>query len=165
MRCRLRIQAYPAASDVARRGFTLIEVMVALVILSTSGLVLFSWISHNLATATRLRESQASSQLQLEGVAWLQTVNPATEPEGERELSGLRLTWRSMLVEPMRTEFDHGGLLLPRWALGLYRVNATVTRIETGRRAEWVQLVAGWTPAAAVVVQQPTPPAPPRVRP
>jgi general secretion pathway protein I len=147
------------------RGFTLIEVVVALVILSTSGLVLFSWISQNLATATRLRESQAISQLQLEGVSWLSTINPVVEPEGERDVSGLLLTWRSTLVEPMRAEFDYGGALIPRWALGLYRVNASVTQVATGRRAEWEQLLAGWKPANAVVMQQPSPQAPAKVRP
>lgn len=155
-------QAVLARGD---RGFTLIEVVVALVILSTSGLVLFSWISQNLATATRLHESQAVSQLQLEGVSWLSTVNPAAEPEGERELSGLRLTWRSTLVEPMRNEFDHGGILVPRWALGLYRVSASVTQVETGRRADWEQMVAGWKPAGALVGQPPSPQPPPKGRP
>ena len=131
----------------ASSGFTLLEVVVALVILSTSGLALFSWISQNLATATRLQQSQIRSQLQLEGVSWLSTINPATEPEGERELGGMRLAWRSTLIEPMRPEFDYGGGLLPRWILGLYRLEASITRIDTGLRADWIQVAAGWRPA------------------
>lgn len=133
-----------------RRGFTLLEVIVALVILSTSGLVLFGWINQNLATATRLRESQARSQLQIEGVSWLATINPAIEPEGEREMGGLRLSWRTTLVEPMRTEFTYGGSLLPRWMIGLYRVNASITRMDGGVRAEWEQVATGWRPVFAV---------------
>lgn len=130
-------------------GFTLLEVIVALVILSTSGLVLFGWISQNLATATRLRESQARSQLQLEGISWLAVINPAVEPEGERELGDLRLNWRTTLVEPMRNEYDSGGLLLPRWAIGLYRANAVVTHVKTGLHVEWEQVMAGWKPVGA----------------
>jgi general secretion pathway protein I len=133
----------------AQRGFTLLEVVVALVILSTSGLMLFSWINQNLETASRLRESQARSQLKIEGVAWLETINPALEPEGEREAGGLRLSWRSALVEPMRSEFDFGGSLVPRWVVGLYRVNARITRVDDGVRAEWDQVVAGWRSAFA----------------
>lgn len=131
-------------TEVRSRGFTLLEVIVALVILSTAGLVLFGWINQNLATATRLRESQARSQLQIEGVSWLSTINPAAEPEGEREMSGLRLTWRTTLVEPMRAEYDYGGALVPRWMVGLYRVNARITRSDTGMQAEWEQVAAGW---------------------
>jgi general secretion pathway protein I len=130
-------------------GFTLLEVIVALVILSTSGLVLFGWISQNLATATRLRESQARSQLQLEGISWLAVINPAVEPEGERELGDLRLSWRTTLVEPMRNEYDSGGLLQSRWTIGLYRANAVVTHLKTGLHVEWEQVMAGWRPVGA----------------
>lgn len=126
------------------RGFTLLEVIVALVILSTAGLVLFGWINQNLATATRLRESQARSQLQIEGVSWLATINPVAEPEGEREMGGLRLTWRATLLEPMRPEFDFGGAIVPRWMIGLYRVNASITRVDGGMRTEWEQVSTGW---------------------
>lgn len=134
----------------AQRGFTLLEVIVALVILSTSGLVLFGWINQNLATVTRLRESQARSQLQLEGVSWLATINPALEPEGEREVAGLRLTWRSELLEPMRPEYNFGGSIVPRWMIGLYRVNASIARKDNGLRADWEQVAAGWQSAFAV---------------
>lgn len=128
------------------QGFTLLEVVVALVILSSSGLVLFSWIHQNLTTATRLRESQLRSQLQVEGVAWLSTVNPALEPDGERDQGGLRMSWRATLVEPMRTEFTYGGSVFPRWALGLYRLQASITRTETGLSVSWEQTAAGWRP-------------------
>ena len=137
------------------RGFTLLEVIVALVILSTSGLVLFGWINQNLATATRLRESQARSQLQLEGVSWLATINPAAEPEGERELPGLRLAWRTTLVEPVHPEYTFGNSFLPRWALGLYRVQASITRLDDGVRADWEQIAAGWKPVRAATGVEP----------
>lgn len=136
-------------SPIRSRGFTLLEVIVALVILATSGLVIFGWINQNLATATRLRESQARSQLQIEGVSWLATIDPAAEPEGEREMGGLRMTWRATLLEPARLEYDMGGNLTPRWAIGLYRVNANITRLDTGLRTEWEQVAAGWKPVFA----------------
>jgi len=139
---------YPRSPSDAQRGFTLLEVIIALVILSTSGLVLFAWINQNLATASRLRESQARSQLQVEGVSWLSTVNPAAEPEGEREMGGLRLTWRATLVEPMRTEFTYGGSLYPRWMVGLYRVNASIARVDGRVQADWEQVIAGWQPVS-----------------
>lgn len=127
-------------------GFTLLEVIVAMVILSTSGLVLFAWINQNLQTARRLQESQARSQMQMEGVSWLATINPALEPEGERQIGDLHLTWRATPIEPMRPEFDFSGSLQPRWLLGLYRLEATIAREPGEVRAEWVQVVAGWRP-------------------
>lgn len=140
-------------------GFTLLEVIVAMVILSTAGLVLFGWINQNLATASRLRESQARSQLQIEGVSWLATINPVAEPEGEREMGGLRLTWRATLLEPMRPEFDFGGGIAPRWLIGLYRVNASITRTETGLRTDWEQVATGWRSLYAAPAAAANPPA------
>ncbi|WP_457445563.1 type II secretion system protein [Roseateles sp. P5_E4] len=139
----------------APRGFTLLEVIVALVILSTAGLVLFGWINQNLATATRLRESQARSQLQIEGVSWLATINPVAEPEGDREMGGLRLTWRATLLEPMRPEFDMGGVIVSRWMIGLYRVNASITRLDSGMRTDWEQVATGWRSAFAAPAANP----------
>lgn len=142
-----RLMALPTRSMGPRdrmAGFTLLEVIVAMVILSTSGLVLFAWLNQNLATATRLQESQARSQLQLEGVSWLATINPALEPEGERQMGDLRLTWRATPIEPMRPEFDFSASMQPRWLLGLYRLDATIVREPGGVRAEWAQVSAGW---------------------
>ena len=129
------------------RGFTLMEVVVALMILATSGLMLFAWINQNLETASRLRDAQARAQLQIEGVAWLGLVNPTVEPQGERHQADLHLSWTSVLVEPPRNEFDFGGGLVSRWELGLYRVQATLKKGDSGPSVQWEQVLAGWRPA------------------
>ena len=126
------------------RGFTLMEVVVALMILATSGLMLFAWVNQNLETASRLRDAQARAQLQIEGVSWLGLVNPSNEPQGERRQGDLHLSWTSTLVEPPRNEFSFGGGLTPRWELGLYRVHATLKRGESGPSVQWEQLLSGW---------------------
>lgn len=130
----------------ARRGFTLIEVIVALVILSTSGLVMFAWLNQNLETARRVQEAQQRAQLQLEGLAWLAKVNPHVEPEGERAEGGLTLSWRATLVEEPRGEFDFGGALFPRWQLALYRVDAKLKRDNPAAEVQWHQLMTGAIP-------------------
>lgn len=129
------------------RGFTLMEVVVALMILATSGLMLFAWVNQNLETASRLRDAQARAQLQIEGVSWLGLVNPSNEPQGERHEGELHLSWTSTLVEPPRNEFSFGGGLVPRWELGLYRVRATLKRGDSGPSVQWEQLLSGWRPA------------------
>lgn len=131
----------------SERGFTLIEVVVALLILATSGLMLFAWINQNLETASRLRDAQARAQLQIEGVAWLGLVNPMAEPQGERQQGDLNLNWTSTPVEAPRNEFDFGGGLFPRWEIGLYRVQATLRRGDSGLSVQWSQVIAGWRPA------------------
>lgn len=127
-----------------QRGFTLIEVVVALAILGTAGLMLFAWISQNLQTAVRLQQAQARAQLQIEGVRWLGLINPAQEPQGEQVQGRLQLRWSATLVEPIRTEFTYGGSMLPRWELGLYQVRARLQDGADGPVVEWEQSVTGW---------------------
>lgn len=122
------------------------EVVVALSLLATAGLVLFAWIQQNLETARRLQEAQARAQLQLEGVAWLNLINPTIEPEGKRDQEDLRLQWTSTPLEPHRTEYSYGENIVPRWELGLYRVHARLHQRESGVSAEWEQVLAGWRP-------------------
>ena len=126
------------------RGFGLLEAIVAMVILGTSGLMIFSWINQNLQTATRLKDAEARAQLQLEAQSWLVSLNPALVPEGARAVGNLRLSWRSELLEPMRDEFDQWGHLVPRWQLGLYRMHLQAQRVDSGQQVEWQQVVAGW---------------------
>jgi general secretion pathway protein I len=125
-------------------GFGLLEAIVALVILGSTGLTLFSWINNNLEAATRLKAIEQRAHDRLEAQAWLATLNPANQPEGGVLLGQLQLTWRSELVEPMHDEFDLFGNLVPRWRLGLYRVTAQVRQVGGGPGEEWQQLIAGW---------------------
>lgn len=127
-----------------QRGFTLIEVVVALAILGTAGMMLFAWISQNLQTAVRLQQAQARAQLQIEGVRWLGLINPARELQGEQIQGRLQLRWSATLVEPTRTEFTYGGSMMPRWELGLYQVRARLQDGADGTVVEWEQSVAGW---------------------
>ena len=129
-----------------QRGFTLIEVVVAMAILGTAGMMLFAWISQNLQTAVRIQQAQARAQLQIEGVRWLGLINPSVEPEGAQDQGELHLRWTSTLVEPPRGEFDFGGSMLPRWELALYRVHAKLHEGQDGPVIEWEQLVTGWAP-------------------
>lgn len=136
------------ASGLTRtRGFTLMEIVVALSLLATSGLVLFAWIQQNLETARRIQEAQARAQLQLEGSSWLSLINPIVEPQGERQQGNLRLDWTSTPLEPPRNEFSYGENIVPRWELGLYQVHARLRSGEAGAAVEWNQIVTGWRPA------------------
>ncbi|MDM4767545.1 type II secretion system protein [Pelomonas sp. SE-A7] len=126
------------------KGFGLLEAIVALVVLATSGLLLFTWINQNLNGAARLKDAEARAQLQLEAQGWVGRFNPAIESAGEREVAGMKLAWRSTLVEPMRDEFNYGANIVPRWQLGLYRLDVKASRLDGSVHAEWQQVVAGW---------------------
>ncbi len=134
----------PRAFAGQQRGFGLLEAVVAMALLGSAGLMLFAWIQSSYDTASRLRAAQDRAQARLEAQAWLAHLNPAREPEGQVSLGAWSLRWSSALVEPMRLEYDYGGALSPRWAVGLYDVRLEVQR--AGDALRWQQRVVGWQP-------------------
>lgn len=125
------------------RGFGLLEAIVAMVILGSAGMVLFTWIRQSLDGASRVREVEQRAALQLEAQEYLSRINPGQRPSGREELPGLALEWSSELTEPMRNEYDYAGNLQPRWQVGLFRLKVKASRASQ-EVVEWTQLQAGW---------------------
>lgn len=126
-----------------QRGFGLLEAIVAIALLGSAGLALFSWVQNSVQTATRLQHAEQRLALQLEGQAWLRHLNPAARASGDEEIGdGLRIRWQSELVEPLRDEDAMGGALQPSWRVGLYRLSVEVAK--EGQSAQWQQLQTGW---------------------
>ncbi len=125
-------------------GFGLLEAIVAIAILGTSGLMLFGWINDNLLTASRLKDAEQRATIQLEVSGYIAKLNPALRPEGQDRIGDLQVEWKSMLLEPMRDEFNYDGYITPHWRLGLFRVSVRARKASTGVQDEWTQIVAGW---------------------
>lgn len=102
----------------------------------------------------RLQQSLANASFRVErtaetlaakenALAWLETVNPMDEPEGETEIGGWTMRWqaRPVAVTPLAEGFRGPSI----YALGLYEVEVTVERggIEdrfTVRKLGWRQV-------------------------
>lgn len=125
------------------RGFGLLEAIVALVILASSGLALFAWIGQNLTDVSRIEDVQARAALQLNALALVTNVNPYAEPKGERRVGGMLVRWSSELVEPLRYSLPFAGGHSPRWQVGLYRLDVVATEEPKGARVEFSVEQAG----------------------
>lgn len=119
------------------RGFGLLEAIVALVILASSGLALFAWIGQNLADVRRTEDVQARAALQLTALAMVGDVNPFVQPRGERRVGAVVVRWTSELVEPLRYSLPFAGAQGPRWEVGLYRLDVVGTDESSGARVEF----------------------------
>lgn len=90
-----------------QRGFTLLEAIVAMVIVASAGTALFSWLNTNLNTVYRIQQVQERDMAIRLGLEWMETINPSLEPHGSVDFEGYRIHWQGEPVEPPR---DGAGL-------------------------------------------------------
>ena len=110
-----------AADPSASAGFTLIEVVVALVILSTVLLAFYEFLSSALASGDRARTAVASYDRGQNALALVTTLNPMEAPQGSFDLGSYRIRWRAQRIgaERQSNGYPSGR---GRFTVALYRV-------------------------------------------
>jgi general secretion pathway protein I len=110
-----------------QQGFTLIEAIVAMVLVATTGMALFSWINSNLITLNRVQEANAESAATSNVVDYLSTVNPMITPEGEAKLGDYQVRWKATISDEPRdgAGYPYGTSL---YQLALYQTQVQVQK-------------------------------------
>lgn len=103
------------------KGFSLLEAIVALAIVATAGLALFAAMNQSVQMALKVESARKSDTAMRNALAWMETVNPALTPMGEKHLGDMVLEWRSEPVEPPRDAMT-GYLQAGLYQVGLYDV-------------------------------------------
>lgn len=103
------------------RGFSLLEAIVALAIVATAGLALFAAMNQSIQMALRAESARKSDTAMRNALAWMEIVNPALTPIGEKRLGSMELEWKSEPVEPPRDAMT-GYLQAGLYQIGLYDV-------------------------------------------
>jgi general secretion pathway protein I len=125
-------------------GFTLLEAIVALAILTAGAMALFAALNGALRGIERAEAAARLDTATLNAIALLEAVNPMQQPQGEVMLGEVRVAWRATPVEapgPALTDYLQPGL----FDVGLYdvavvlEVGGRVERRFVLRRAGWVQ--------------------------
>jgi general secretion pathway protein I len=97
----------PSRSYPRSVGFTLLEAIVAVVLLSTAGLVLFSWINASFDSLNRIELSNARAAAELNAMEFMKTVNPMEQPTGRAKLGEIQMSWRATPVgDPVQNRTD-----------------------------------------------------------
>jgi general secretion pathway protein I len=112
-----------------QHGFTLIEAIVALVLIGTTGMALFSWINSNIITLNRVQEVNAMNSTTINALEFMGTVNPAASPTGQVNLGSYRLEWNSTAATPPRdgTGYPFG---IGLHQLAMYQTRVTVNKAD-----------------------------------
>lgn len=88
---RRRIGAPRRSND----GFTLLEAIVALVIFSTAGLAMFSWINQNLQALARVSDVSAEARAKRNILEFMTDINPMERVTGANDFGAYRIEWRN----------------------------------------------------------------------
>jgi prepilin-type N-terminal cleavage/methylation domain-containing protein len=90
----------PQAHDRVRAaaGFTLIETIVALVVLSTTLIVFYDFLSTVLNGANRVQAAAIAFDRRMNALELATTLNPMDLPQGSFDLGTYRIQWDSQLV-------------------------------------------------------------------
>ena len=124
-------------------GFSLLEAIVAMVLISIAGLALFSWINTSFIGLNRIQESNARAAAQMNALQYLQTINPMARPTGAITLGKLKLTWQARQVsEPAPNILDSGGP--GPFTVALYEVEATITELPDVPESRFTVRLVGY---------------------
>ncbi len=132
-----------------RRGFGLLEAIVALALLAGTGIALFAWINQNLQAASRVQQIAAEAKLQMWAQTVVDTVNPLLQPEGTRDLGDRSVRWRAELLEPQRRNTSFGPEAPGDWRMGLYRLTVDAKDSASGAEVKFEQWRTGQQSEAA----------------
>mgnify|MGYP001570751617 FL=1 len=114
-------------------GFTLLEAVVAMVLISGTGAALLSWINSELGAVSRLQQSNARAEAKVNVMEYMHTVNPMLTPEGNAAFAAFRLSWNAKEVTPVQD-----GLAYPR-GISLYQLALydTLVRVTSPDGTPW----------------------------
>lgn len=117
-------------------GFTLLEAIVALVLISGAGMALFSWINTSIMSLSRIRDANARAEATTNILEYMDRVNPMLAPEGNASLGAYSIRWSAQAISNLTegTNYPRG---LSLYQLALYD---TVVTIRTAEGRAWYEL-------------------------
>jgi len=109
-------------------GFTLIEAIVALVILASAGMAVFAWFNSSFISFQRIEAARQRDEAVRSALGFLETVNPMLDTQGERDLGDYRVIWQAQEVTAPRDGLSFIG------AVSLFRVGLYLNRVEVRQK-------------------------------
>jgi general secretion pathway protein I len=125
------------------RGFSLLEAIVAMVLIALVGMALFSWINASFVDLRRIQAVNAKSMAEMNALQFLQTINPMEQPVGQTELGALKLQWKSHAISEKRQNYTEA-LTPGPFSVALYETEVTLEEGSQVPRYSFVVKQMGW---------------------
>jgi general secretion pathway protein I len=124
------------------QGFTLLEVIVALVVFASVGMTAFSWINSLFIGVRRSVEVNDHGEHVANALELLKEVNPMIDPRGEIETDHYLLSWN--VKEYLPAVNQERGL----YVVGVYSIVADLVWKQNGEHYTFSFLQNGFLPQA-----------------
>lgn len=144
----------PRAPRRRAAGFSLLEAMVAVALVATTGLALLGWLNQSLDAANRLAERQHAQTLQLEASRFVDTLNPMESPSGETDVGPVRFAWSSEPRSERVPNVSPSTSAPGDFELALYEVTVQITAPDAPSPLVLRQLQVGWKRVRQSVADQ-----------
>jgi general secretion pathway protein I len=84
---------------VKQQGFSLLEAIVALILIVTVGMALLSWVNTNLITLDRVQHTYQRNEAIRNALVFMSIVNPLEKPKGKEQVGIYQLSWEAKAIE------------------------------------------------------------------
>ncbi len=123
-------------SPVARRqrGFSLLEAIVAMVLIATLGASLFSWLASSQASLYRVNNARLEQTARLNILEYCKALNPMVEQTGEHDFGAYRIRWTSEPLAPLQDGVGSSGGR-GNYLFALYRLQ--IQAFQPATRTSW----------------------------
>lgn len=108
-----------------QHGFSLLEAIVALVLVASTGMALLDWINSNLITLQRVGAVQQRQAAIRNALTFMELVNPLLEPKGQADLEVYTIRWHAQPVELPKEGISTLGYM-SLYRVGLYDTEVSV---------------------------------------
>lgn len=111
-------------------GFTLLEAIVALVLIAGGGVALLGWLNGSLLHMGQIQAAQERSGIIRNALGFMENINPMLTPKERRNVQNYTFAWNAVLREPVKQGISRSGK--PGfYQLGLYDTEVEVYRQDT----------------------------------
>lgn len=125
-------------------GFSLLETIVALVLVASTGLALMSWINTSLIEVNRLQEREGRARLLLAATEAVQTIDPMSRPEGQMSLGSVSLQWQAEPASPSMRSAGFEGAGMGMFDVRLFTVRAQARDSASGAEVAFDATLVGY---------------------
>lgn len=131
-----------AMKPTLHNGFSLLEAIVALTLISTVGLAIFSWINGMLINVEKIENNGNRLAIMRNTAEYLSHTNIMEQPSGKAVLGPYQLTWTSELAAPVKNGLNRNHSN-NEFKIGLYEVDVSVV-IDDNKETQFTLRLTGF---------------------